>query len=276
MSNHGHTTHDYEGLRTYFRSLPEELDSIDLTFDKLESVIGRPLPAEAAKSEWWNGGSNQPKAPQSSVCELVGFSVAAIAMPSTDNRGWILFNRGVPRWPDLYVTSDEVGQLPIATHLRQLAAGYLQSGKVLCSQLGENPGELTWPRGAVVCFCYRHAVELFLQACIVHSEPVEKCNHNISSLRKQYDKLYPGADFHFSTPWDIDLQEVEQLLGGELGIEDFERHEDQVYRYFSDKHGRMPKSKHLFSPGLWLLMIERLEVHSSRIWSHILSTSRIQ
>jgi hypothetical protein len=159
--------------------------------------------------------------------------------------------------------------LPAAERLRQLASAYLDSGRLLCVHLGEHPDDLTWPRGAVVCFCYRHAVELFVKSCILHREPIEKCDHSISSLRRQYFRLYPGKEFYFRTLYDISLQDVEELLGGKLDVEDFERKEDQVYRYFGGKQGRSPKGGHMFGPGNWLSMLDQLELDINGIWDRI-------
>jgi hypothetical protein len=258
----------YEGLRAYLAGLPREQYDVELPFAQIEELIGGPLPAEASEYDWWSIGESGPNTPQSRAWVEAGFGLAAI-FGLQDKSGRFLFVRGVYRWPGVRVESWEFGHLPAAERLRQLAIAYLESGKLLCIHLGENPGELTWPRGAVVCFCYRHAVELFLKACILYREPVEKCDHNISSLRRQYLRLYPGQEFYFRTPYDISLQEVEELLGGRAEIEDFERKEDQVYRYFSDKQGRSPKSGHMFAPGAWLSILEQLEYDINRLWERI-------
>jgi hypothetical protein len=241
---------------------------VELTFARIEELIGGPLPPEASEYAWWRIDGGGSLSPQSRAWVDAGFGIVAIANPS-DRSGWVSFVRGLHRWPDVAVNSWEFGQLSVVERLRQLAIGYLESGKLLCIYLGDNPSELTWPRGAVVCFCYRHAVELFVKSCILHREPVEKCDHNISGLRKQYLRLYPQEEFSFRTLYDISLQEVEELLGGQLEVEDFERKEDQVYRYFSDKQGRSPKATHTFGPGGWLSTLEDLERQMTRIWARI-------
>src|SRR5262249_48157885 len=154
----------------------------------------------------------------------VGFGVCFVA-PTARQVG---FARGLHKWPGVVISSREFGKLPVDERLRQLALGYLQSAKALCIGLGENPSELNWPRAAVVCFCYRHAVELFLKSCIWHRKPVEKCNHDISNLQKQYFRLYPHQEFDFQTLYDISLEDTEELLrqldpGSRIDIEDFER-----------------------------------------------------
>jgi hypothetical protein len=260
----------YEPLRAYLAGLPKEQYHIELTFAQIEELIGEPLPAEASDFAWWHVDEGGPKTPQSRAWVEAGFGVTVIA-PS-DRSGWVSFARGLHRWPGVGVASREFGQLPAAERLRQLAIGYLESGKLLCINLGENPNELTWPRAAVVCFCYRHAVELFVKSCILHREPVEKCDHNISSLQKQYLRVYPEPEFHFQTPfdfWDI-VEDLEEQFGRPvIDIEDFERKEDQVYRYYSDKQGRSPKGWHMFGPGAWFSMIERLECDMKRIWERV-------
>jgi hypothetical protein len=260
----------YEGLRAYLAGLPREQYSVELPFSRIEELIDGPLPVEASQYGWWSLGAGDPPTPQSRAWVEAGFGLGVVVGLPPDKSGSVQFVRGLHRWPTVLVESWEFGRLPVAERLRQLAIGYLESGKLLCVQLGENPVELTWPRAAVVCFCYRHAVELFLKSCILRCEPIEKCDHNISSLRKQYFRIYPGRDFFFQTMYDISIDDLEELFGRPVAnIEDFEKKEDQVYRYFSDKHGRSPKAMHTFGPGAWLSMIEHLECEMRRIWEHI-------
>jgi hypothetical protein len=262
------TTSRYEGLRAYLAGLPREQYSVELLFSKIEELIGGPLPAEASEYEWWLTDDRGPITPQSRAWEDAGFGIAAIGNVR-DKSGSVDFVRGLHRYPGVGVASWEFGRLPVAERLRQLAIAYLESGKMLCVHLGENPRELTWPRGAVVCFCYRHAVELFLKSCILHRKLLEKCDHDISSLRTQYLRLYPGKEFYFRTHYDISVRDVEELLGGRVELEDFERKPDQLYRYFSDKQGRSPKGGHMFGPGCWLSMLDQLELDINRIWERI-------
>ena len=269
MPTLGTTASRYEGLRAYLAGLPREQYSVELPFSQIEELIGGPLPPEASEYDWWRIDDGGPNTPQSRAWVEAGFGLGVIA-GLADKSGWVGFVRGVHRFPGVGVESWEFGQLAAAERLRQLAIAYLESGRLLCVQLGEHPDELTWPRGAVVCFCYRHAVELFVKSCILHREPVEKCDHNISSLRRQYLRLYPGEEFYFRTLYDISLQDVEELFGrGCVEIEEFERKEDQVYRYFSDKQGRSPKAHHMFGPGTWLSMLDQLEIDINRIWDRI-------
>jgi hypothetical protein len=174
------------------------------------------------------------------------------------------------RWPGIVVNSWQFGNLPVDERLRQLALGYLQSAKILCLGLGECPHELTWPRAAVVCFCFQHAVELFLKSCILHQTgEIQKCSHDIASLRKQYFDLYPDRAFFFQTPWSLSMDDIEEAFGGRPDLEDFEEKQDQVYRYLSDKKGRSPKRVYYFGLGAWLWLIERLEDDINRIWENI-------
>ncbi len=259
----------YEGLRAHLAGLPGEQYSVELPFSQIEELIGGPLPVEASEYEWWRTDNGGPNTPQSRAWVDAGFGLGAIA-GLEDKSGWIQFVRGVHRYPGIGVKSREFGQLSADERLLQLAIAYLESGKLLCGHLGENPDELSFPRGAVVSFCYRHAVELFVKSCILHREPFDKCDHNISSLRRQYLRLYPGKEFYFRTVYDISLQDVEELFGrGAVNIEEFERKEDQVYRYFSDKQGRSPKALHIFAPGTWLSMLDQLEIDIDRIWDRI-------
>jgi hypothetical protein len=269
MSTRDAAIERYEPLRAYLAALPKEQFRVDLTFVQIEELIGGPLPAEASDYEWWHLDEKGPNTPQSRAWVDAGFGLGVVAGLG-DRSGWVSFGRGLHRWRGVGVDSCEFGKLPAAEHLCQLAIGYLESGKLLCIDLGENPSGLTWPRAAVVCFCYRHAVELFVKSCILRREPLDKCDHNISSLRKQYIRVYPGQEFHFQTMYDISIEDLEEAFGGPVvDIEEFERKEDQVYRYFSDRQGRSPKGGHAFSPGVWLSTIERLECDMKRIWERI-------
>jgi len=179
--------------------------------------------------------------------------------------------RGLDRWPGLAVDSKAFGQKPVDKRLRELALGYVQSAKLLSVFLGENPDQLTWPRASVACFCYRHAVELFLKSCILLRIPaIGKCSHDISFLRREYLRLYPGEEFYFETPYDISLDDLDKLFGVQIAlVEDFERWSDQVFRYLSDKKGRSPRGLYVFGPGGWVSLHERLESDIDRVWRKI-------
>jgi hypothetical protein len=259
----------FDGLRSYLAGLPIDQYHVVLSLAQIEELIGGPLPAEASEDDWWRVDGSRSLTPQSRAWVNAGFGTGFTA-DLGNKAGCVQFVRGLHRWPGVGVGSTGFGQLPVAERLHQLAIGYLESGKLLCAHLGENPAELTWPRGAVVCFCYRHAIELFVKACILHREPIGKCDHNISNLRKQYFKLYPDPKFAFQTPYDISADDLEELFGCPvLDIEEFEKKEDQVYRYFSDKQGRSPKGGHMFGPGAWLSMLDQLERDIDRIWEQI-------
>jgi hypothetical protein len=89
-------------------------------------------------------------------------------------------------------------------------------------------------------------------------------------LRKEYLRLYPGPEFYFETPYDISLDDLDELFGVEVAIvENFERKHDQVFRYLSDKQGRSPRGLYVFGPGGWVLLCERLESDITRIWARI-------
>lgn len=176
------------------------------------------------------------------------------------------------KWPGVRVDSSEFGELPVHERLHQLAIGYLSSAKSLCTELGENPALLSWPRASVVCFCFRHAVELFLKSCILYRiREIQKCSHDIASLRKQYLGLYPGPAFFFQLPmwWSLSDEDMEHLGMGKGDLQDFEKSHDQVYRYLADKQGRSPKGLYNFGPGAWLWMIEQFEKDIDRIWANI-------
>lgn len=256
--SHNQTADRLEPLRAHLAGLPQDQFNVQLTFEEIVGLIGEPLPKEAhprlpSAWDWW-----------CNAVSTAGFGVSAI-FGTPEQSGWVFFGRGLQRWPGVVVISTEFGHLPVAERLRQLAFGYLESAKKLCIDLGEHPSELTWPRASVVLFCYRHSIELFLKACILQCEPLGKCNHNIGELRKQYDRLYPQPEYDFHTLYDISLKDVEDLLGGQVEVEDFERKEDQVYRYFSDKDGRSPKGCYAFGLGTWLSQIEALEYNLVRI-----------
>lgn len=178
------------------------------------------------------------------------------------------------RWPEVWVKSEPFGRLPIHERLRQMADGYLQSAKSLCAELGEHPDRLDWPRASAAIFCYRHAFELFLKACILYRAPAagEKMHHSVPKLLKRYHELYPVDKFFaFDCLWWLDFDDLDALVGRPaLLIEDFERKDDQVFRYFSGKGGESPKSLHMFAPGSYLQAVEQSEEDMARVWGNIL------
>ena len=174
------------------------------------------------------------------------------------------------RWPGLRVDSPQFASLPFHDRLRGLAEGYLSSAKSLCEIVGETPELLDWPRASVVCFLYRHALELFLKACIVYGGgDIHKCSHDIPILLGQYFDLYPDAAFRIQIPWSLSMDDIESALGVRPDVEPFEEKPDQVYRYLADRHGSQPKAIYSFAPGTWLWMIERLEDDVNRVWANI-------
>lgn len=261
---------EYEPLRAHLAALPADQWNVELTFQEVERILGAPLPALAYESAagWWT--SNEGKSPQSNAWTSAGFGLGAVGHQSSSS-GMVHFVRGMHRWPGTRVDSWAFGKLPVDERLRELALGYVQSAKLLSVHLGESPDEISWPRASVARYCYLHAVELFLKSCILHRQPaIEKCSHDISSLRKVYLRLYPDQEFRFETPYDISLDDLEDLLGdGAVVVEDFERKRDQVYRYLSDKQGRPPKARYMFSPASGVSMRERLESDINRVWARI-------
>jgi hypothetical protein len=175
------------------------------------------------------------------------------------------------KWPGVVVDSFEFGELPVHERLHQLAIGYVSSAKLLCKELGENPALQTWPHASVVGFCVHHAVELFLKSCIQYRIQKIRRSHNIASLKKQYDGLYPQRAFFFQLPALLCLSEkdMKHLGMGRSHIEDFEKKLDQVYRYLAGMQGHSPKGLYNFGPGAWLWMIEQFEKDIDRIWANI-------
>ncbi len=260
----------YEQLRVYLAAQPREQFVVQLSFKEIERILGDRLPDSAYDSiaGWWTRDSEN--TPQAQAWIGAGFGIGAVAHESRTS-GWVDFVRGLHRWPGLAVDTNSFGQQSVDNRLRELALGYVQSAKLLSVVLGENPEELSWPRGSVACFCYRHALELFLKSCILHRlSAIVKWSHDISVLRKDYLRLYPGPEFHFETPYDISLDDLDELFGVQVAIvEDFERKQDQVFRYLSDKQGRSLRGLYVFSPGAWVSRCERLESDINRIWARI-------
>jgi hypothetical protein len=270
MSTRSSEPHKYELLRAYLAAQPQQQFVVRLPFKEIESILGEPLPDSAYDSTvgWWT--RDVENTPRAQAWTSAGFGIGAVAHQSRTS-GWVDFVRGVDKWPGLAVDSKAFGQQPVDTRLRELALGYVQSAKLLSTFLGENADELCWPRASVACFCYRHAVELFLKSCILHRRSaIEKCSHDISGLRKEYLRLYPEPEFYFETPYDISLDDLDELFGVQVAlVEDFERKQDQVFRYLSDKQGRSPRGLYVFGPGGWVSLCERLESDINRVWAKI-------
>jgi hypothetical protein len=263
---------NFEPLRVYLAGQPNQQYVVQLTFIEIEHILGSALPALAYDStaRWWTRESADSDEPHSSAWLNAGFGIGAVAHKSPTS-GWVDFVRGIDRWPGLSVDSAAFGQKPVDKRLRELAVGYIQSAKLLSVFLGEHPDTLSWPRASVACFCYRHAVELFLKSCILHRLPeIEKCSHDVSVLRREYLRLYPGEEFYFETPYDISLDDLDKFFGVQVAlVENFERKHDQVFRYLSDKKGRSPQGLYSFGPGGWVSLCERLESDINRVWAKI-------
>ncbi len=269
MSPHHCAALKYDPLRTYLARQSE--NRVSLTFKDIEAVLGATLPEPAYTSPgWWTNQEDQSNSPQSNAWLSAGFGVCLVAH-QTGRSGWVEFVRGLHRWSGVVVDSKQFGQKPWDERLRELALGYLQSAKQMCTLLGQHPDELTWPRASVVCFCYWHAIELFLKCCIVHRiGAIEKCSHDISNLRKEYSRLCPQQQFDFDTPYDFSLDDLDGLFGVKVAlVEEFERKGDQVFRYLSDRQGRSPRALYVFAPGGWLTLCEQLEADIHRIWANI-------
>jgi hypothetical protein len=175
-------------------------------------------------------------------------------------------------WADVMVNSREFGLLPIHERFRQLAHGYLASGKSLAVELGEHPDRLNWPRAAVACFYFYHAVELFVKACILYRSPNDKiAHHDVTELKIRYHELYPcDKYFAFQCLWDLRLKDIERAAGVKPSGNYFDGKSDQLFRYLADKEGNPPNGLYNFPPGLWLKTMEDFEEAMNRIWGNVL------
>ena len=175
-------------------------------------------------------------------------------------------------WPTVGLDSEEFGHIPFHERFRQLAIGYLASAKSLTVELGENPDRLNWPRASAACFCFYHAVELFVKACILIRSPTDKvAHHDVTELKIRYHELYPHDKFFaFPCPWDWRVKDVEQAFGVEASGYYFDGKDDQLYRYMADKLGKPPIGITIYYPGNWLRMMERFEEDMERIWENVL------
>jgi len=169
------------------------------------------------------------------------------------------------KWPGVWVQSEPFGRDAVPERLHQMSIGYLRSAQTLCCDLGEHPEHLDWPRASVTYFCVYHAVEVFLKACVLLRAPGDKLHHKVSKLQDRYCELYPDIKeaFHIETPWDLSFEKMG------VDVEGYEHHTDQVFRKMSGKSMASPKSIHVFSPGMCLLMCERLEAEMARVWGAV-------
>ena len=171
-----------------------------------------------------------------------------------------------------YVTSDRFRLLQTHERLHSLALGYLQSAKSLCTELIDKEHLLSWPRASAVYYCSHLAVELFLKAAIQSRSGSFASIHSIAGLVKEYRRLFPEPVYFFRTVWDMDLDDIEELVGGSIGNK-VDRKADQVYRYFSGRSGELPSASHGFSPGVWLFGLDLLEKRWTEIWPLICERS---
>ena len=256
----------YGRLRAHLTGLPPDERRVEMSLTQIGDLIGSPLVADGPNPI--DTPSDLPPA-MTRALRAAGFGVAEMVLQSdSEDSAEVILHlvRGLHRWPDIAVDSQAFAKTPPHARLHELASAYLESGKLLCVQLADNPSQLTWPRSAPASFCYRHALELFIKSCILHRQPVAKCDHNISGLLKQYDRLFPGDAYRIYT--EPELPDLVGPLGIELAAA--ERNPDQVLRYFADKRGGAPHATYGFSPKDCYSRLEQLERDMTRIWRAIL------
>lgn len=175
-------------------------------------------------------------------------------------------------WEAAEIRSDQFGGLPVHERHRRLAKAYLTAAKRLMFDLAANRDETDWPLAAVPCFCYYHAVEVFLKACILHSAPTEQvAGHDVTQLKKRYQELYPDLRyFGFPSPWDLRMEDLEKKYNlGPSGYK-FDGKGDQLYRYFAERDGSPASGTHVVVPSTWFAMILGFEADMTRIWDNIM------
>lgn len=261
----------FDGVSAFLAGLPQDQFSVELHSAQIEKLIGEPLPPEVIDQILSHDSNNA----LIRSCHRAGFGTSTVKI-EIDPGGFVLgLCRGLHKFPGISVDSSDFHKLPADARLRELATGYIESGKILCNQLGNYPGELTWPRMAVAKWCYRHAFELFIKSCILHCGEDVNCGHNFGGMLDQYQRLYPGAEYRFHR--EPELPDIEKWCGEPIAdVEDFERKPDQVLRYSTDKQGRSPKGIYRDSPAGCLSLLEQLERDMARIWGRIQKRGRIQ
>ena len=175
------------------------------------------------------------------------------------------------RWPLRGVHTEEFAALPEDERMYQMALGNIQSAKSLCTELGEHPERLSWPRGSVVYYLSHLAVELFLKACLLRKGR-RFATHEISELQDAFAEVFPDRE-GIETMWDINLVELAEL-GPEPGDQRIRAREDEKFRYFADRQGNPPRGEGSFAPAVFIPLIERLEADMAQVWCSLVAATR--
>jgi hypothetical protein len=183
----------------------------------------------------------------------------------------------------MYVLSD-LQRLSIPDQLFHFSQANLDSAEMLCLAMCGNNQVATYAHGAVIQSLTFHALELFLKAAILRSEPTATfggpTGHDLTLLYNRYKGLYPEKCMQFDAPFMSgpldanDLVGLDQNIIDELVKSDRERKKDkvdQLHRYPIDMKGNEWKSLFGFEPNSFGLRIKQIQSDLSAVKAVILN-----
>jgi hypothetical protein len=160
------------------------------------------------------------------------------------------------------VNSNILDQLPMAERFDRCSAAHLESARVLCQRLIDNPSTQTWEMAMVCMSETRHAVELFLKGAILKADPAAQPSvHDLATLGAMYHKLHPAPDRKLTIPFTT---QVVVQGGGPVDSAAVRKHDkanpiDQRLRYPANRDFEPWPGIHACDPETFLTIIERLE-----------------
>ncbi|MFZ1752844.1 MAG: hypothetical protein WBO46_26680 [Caldilineaceae bacterium] len=82
----------YEPLELHLRSIPQDIEAVNLTFTEVERILGTSLPDSASSyREWWSNQRDTSKRPQAHAWQSAGFEVDTVTLDKTN--GHVCFRR---------------------------------------------------------------------------------------------------------------------------------------------------------------------------------------
>jgi hypothetical protein len=84
----------YDPLRRHLEAIPIGVSEVTLSFQQVESIIGRALPPSARRlSQWWENPRSHTRHVQARAWMAAGWRVAGVKLGDGES-GWVRFVRG--------------------------------------------------------------------------------------------------------------------------------------------------------------------------------------
>lgn len=171
-----------------------------------------------------------------------------------------------------FVLSD-LQKLSIPDQLFHFSQANLDSAEMLCVAMCGNNQVATYAHGAVIQSLTFHALELFLKAAIMRSDPTAtfggRDGHDLTRLYKQYQGMYPEKCMQFDVPFMAAPLDADDVVG--LDRRQKKDSVDELHRYPIDMKGNEWKALIGFEANSFRLTIEKIRSDLSAVKAMILN-----